>query len=94
MSSDKSAKAVFQWDDPLLLDQQLTEDERMIRDSARAYAQEKLLPRVPKGGIVAFDELNFAEFPGETQALVEKVGLQNIALKRLPFCSRISYFVR
>ncbi len=34
------------WDDLLLLDQQLTEDERMIRDMARSYAQEKLLPRV------------------------------------------------
>ena len=36
----------FQWDDPLLLDQQLTEEERMIRDTARAYSQEKLAPRV------------------------------------------------
>ncbi|WP_181703621.1 acyl-CoA dehydrogenase [Chthonobacter albigriseus] len=36
----------FQWDDPFLLDDQLSEDERMIRDSARAYAQEKLQPRV------------------------------------------------
>ena len=36
----------FQWDDPFLLDDQLTEDERLIRDTARAYAQEKLLPRV------------------------------------------------
>ena len=34
------------WDDLFLLDQQLTEDERMIRDMARAYAQEKLQPRV------------------------------------------------
>jgi hypothetical protein len=34
------------WDDPFLLDDQLTEDERMIRDTARAYAQDKLLPRV------------------------------------------------
>jgi len=39
-------KPVFQWDDPLLLEGQLTEDERMVRDSARAYCQEKLLPRV------------------------------------------------
>ncbi len=46
MSSDKSAKAVFQWEDPLLLDQQLSEDERMVRDAAHAYCQEKLLPRV------------------------------------------------
>ncbi|MBK5264668.1 MAG: acyl-CoA dehydrogenase [Alphaproteobacteria bacterium] len=36
----------FVWDDPLLLDDQLTDDERMIRDTARAYAQEKLQPRV------------------------------------------------
>ena len=39
-------EAAFQWDDPLLLEQQLTEDERMVRDSARAYAQDKLAPRV------------------------------------------------
>ena len=39
-------KAVFTWEDPLLLDEQLTDDERMIRDSARAYCQEKLMPRV------------------------------------------------
>jgi glutaryl-CoA dehydrogenase len=36
----------FQWDDPLLLDQQLTDEERMIRDTARAYCQDKLAPRV------------------------------------------------
>ncbi len=36
----------FHWDDPLLLDQQLTSDERMVRDAAAAYAQEKLMPRV------------------------------------------------
>jgi len=36
----------FQWDDPLLLDDALTEDERMVRDTARAYCQDKLMPRV------------------------------------------------
>jgi glutaryl-CoA dehydrogenase len=36
----------FNWEDPFLLEDQLAEDERMIRDSARAYAQEKLQPRV------------------------------------------------
>jgi glutaryl-CoA dehydrogenase len=36
----------FRWDDPLLFDEQLTEEERMVRDSARAYCQEKLMPRV------------------------------------------------
>ena len=44
--SEAKASAAFQWDDPFLLDEQLTDDERMIRDSARAYAQERLLPRV------------------------------------------------
>ena len=38
--------ATFHWDDPLLLDQQLTEEERMVRDAAQAYAQDKLAPRV------------------------------------------------
>src|SRR3954447_21851009 len=42
----KGAAARFQWEDPLLLEDQLTEDERMVRDSARAYAQDKLMPRV------------------------------------------------
>jgi glutaryl-CoA dehydrogenase len=38
--------ARFHWDDPLLLSEQLTEEERMVRDAAHAYAQDKLLPRV------------------------------------------------
>ena len=38
--------ARFHWDDPLLLNEQLTEEERMVRDAAHAYAQDKLLPRV------------------------------------------------
>lgn len=41
-----NAKNTFHWEDALLLDQQLTETERMVRDTARAYCQEKLLPRV------------------------------------------------
>jgi len=40
------SKEAFEWDDPFLLEDQLTEEERAIRDTARAYAQEKLLPRV------------------------------------------------
>ncbi len=40
------AKAQFCWDDPLLLDQQLSDEERMVRDAAAAYSQDKLLPRV------------------------------------------------
>ena len=40
------AHAAFQWDDPFLLSQQLTDDERAIRDAAAAYCQDKLAPRV------------------------------------------------
>src|SRR5271168_3728735 len=38
--------AAFKWDDPLDLESQLTEEERMVRDTAHDYAQEKLFPRV------------------------------------------------
>lgn len=38
----------FQWDDPFMLDSQLTEDERMIRDAAAAFAADKLQPRIEK----------------------------------------------
>ena len=41
-----AGKASFNWEDPLLLDQQLTEEERMIRDSAQQFAADKLAPRV------------------------------------------------
>ncbi|MGB7400887.1 acyl-CoA dehydrogenase [Castellaniella sp.] len=41
-----SSRPQFQWLDPLLLDQQLTDTERMVRDAARAYCQDQLLPRV------------------------------------------------
>jgi len=40
--------AAFNWEDPLDLEGELTEDERMVRDTARGYAQEKLFPRVLK----------------------------------------------
>ena len=40
------AHAAFQWNDPFLLDQQLTEDERAVRDAAASYCQDKLAPRV------------------------------------------------
>src|SRR6266853_1824674 len=44
--SSVPADAVFDWTDPLLLDDALSEEERMARDSAHAYCQEKLFPRV------------------------------------------------
>ena len=41
-----SGMARFDWEDPFLLDQQLSDDERMIRDTAKAYARDKLAPRI------------------------------------------------
>ena len=46
MSNEKSKKINFNWQDPLLLESLLTQDERAIRDSARHYCQEKLMPRI------------------------------------------------
>ena len=40
------AKARFAWEDPLLLEDQLSEEERMVRDAARAFCQEQLMPRI------------------------------------------------
>ena len=40
------AKQTFKWDDPFLLNDQLTDEERMIRDTTRRYCQDKLMPRV------------------------------------------------
>lgn len=49
------SRFAFNWDDPFLLDQQLTEEERQIRDAAQAYCQDQLQPRVLK----AFREERF-----------------------------------
>ena len=43
---EAAASAAFQWEDPFLLEDQFTEEEHLVRDSARAYAQEKLMPRI------------------------------------------------
>jgi len=45
-ASAMAPKSDFRWDDPLILEDQLSEDERMVRDTARAYAQDKLMPRI------------------------------------------------
>jgi glutaryl-CoA dehydrogenase len=44
----KSAKAEFKWEDPFLIDADLSEEERMIRDAAREFCEGKLMPRVQK----------------------------------------------
>ena len=42
----QTQRTAFDWQDPMFVEQQLGEEERMIRDAAREYCQERLLPRV------------------------------------------------
>jgi hypothetical protein len=54
---------------------------------------ELVRPRLTKGSVVGFDELNDPDSPGETVALMEVFGLNSVRVKRFPFASRVSYFV-
>lgn len=54
---------------------------------------ELLLPRLTRGSVVAFDELNCPEFPGETLAVMETIGLSKYAIRRTPFNPLVSYLV-
>ena len=54
-------------------------------------ALKNLLPRVPKGGIVAFDEVNNSEWPGETIALLEEMGLRHNRLECCNYEPNISF---
>ena len=45
-AATRKTKAEFHWDDPLLLDELLSDEERMVRDTAQAYCRDKLMPRV------------------------------------------------
>jgi hypothetical protein len=50
-------------------------------------------PRLVKGSVIGFDELNDPDSPGETLALMDAFGLRNVRLKRYRYASRVSYFV-
>jgi len=54
---------------------------------------ELIKPHLTKGSILGFDELNDPDSPGETVALAEVFGLNNIKLQRFRYTSRVSYFV-
>ncbi len=56
-------------------------------------ALKHLVPRIPKGGIIAFDELNHEVWPGETIAVMQAIGINNLRIERLPFGSTMSYAV-
>ncbi len=50
-------------------------------------ALDLFLPRMPAGAVLAFDEVNVATFPGETEALMERLNLRKLRLERMPFTS-------
>ncbi len=56
-------------------------------------AIERFLPRMPKGGIIAFDELSQIDCPGETQAVLDSVGLRALRIRRFPYATALSYAV-
>jgi glutaryl-CoA dehydrogenase len=85
MANDPLARKVsFNWEDTFALEQQLTDEERMIRDSARAFAQDKLLPRVIKA---------YAEEQTDPEIFREMgtLGLMGITLPERYGCAQASY---
>ena len=56
-------------------------------------ALELVLHKIPRGGIIAFDELNNPDWPGETQAVIEAIGINKLRLKRATFEPCRSYCV-
>ena len=56
-------------------------------------ALELLAPRMPKGAVIMFDELNMRQFPGETRALMDTIGIANTKINRFPYATCMSYIV-
>jgi hypothetical protein len=56
-------------------------------------ALENFVPRMPKGAVLVFDELNMKLFPGETLAAMETLGLGGLRLRRFPFATSMSYAI-
>jgi hypothetical protein len=56
-------------------------------------ALEHLVPRIPSGGVLAFDELDNPQWPGETMALLEQVGIRDLALRRFEWDPYIAYAI-
>jgi glutaryl-CoA dehydrogenase len=81
MSNDR---APFSWDDPLLLEDQLSADERMIRDTARSYAREKLMPRVIRAN-------REEHFDREIMNEMGELGLLGATLPAQYGCAEASY---
>jgi glutaryl-CoA dehydrogenase len=79
-----SNKTPFAWDDPLFVDQQLTEEERMVQQSARDYAQDRLMPRV----LMANRHENFDR---EIMNEFGELGMLGATLPEKYGCSEVNY---
>lgn len=71
---------------------------RLLNLDANAYeptaaALDAFYPRMPKGGVIVFDEINAPPCPGETQAVIDKIGINNLTIRRFPWDSYLSYAV-
>ena len=80
----KATLTKFIWEDPYLLDEQLTEDERLIRDTARSYAQEKLAPRIHDAYLDEKTDRDIFNEMGE-------LGLLGVTLPEEYGCANASY---
>ena len=78
-----TTRPAFQWSDPLLLDDQLSDDERMVRDAAHAYCVEKLMPRV-------LDANRHERFDREIMAEMGALGFLGATLKGYG-CAGVNY---
>lgn len=67
--ASSSTRIPYNWSDPFLLREQLTEEERIIQDSAAAFAHEKLMPRILKGYREEYFDLNIMREMGEAGLL-------------------------
>ena len=74
MDSPVKDRASFDWSDPFRLDDQLTDDERLVRDAARAYAEDKLRPRI----LSAFREERF------DRAIMDEMGALGLLGATIP----------
>ena len=86
MSSSANNKPVFNWEDPLSLDSLLSEEERMIRDSARQYCQEKLMPRVLMAN-------RTETFDPEIMTELGELGLLGATIPEKYGCAGVNYVV-
>ena len=68
-------------------------NKHLVVDKPTKVALEQFLPRMPKGAVIAFDELDQAACPGETLAVMEAVGLNRLRVQRFPYATALSYAV-